>query len=306
MPSAPGRARLRRRRRAPCREALRNVRRRDRTTSRSTTYPGERVAITDASPSAPRSRDTYSCTMCRALTGAASPQTESISVSTDTASPTCRRRVPSSARSRRLGRSTRRPSTSASSRPSIRKVTCVTAQTRIPQPRSRLPSAPIERRWSVRGAASRHHDPMRTISIIVARTRCYGARCGGRAVPRRRGMRAPGSSPPPNTPVASGASAPARSSSTIHMTWAREPTRSRSRAPSEPRPLDVSPASPHFPSHPSSDASTAVGSRHNADSRRSMRDCGSASTTPSTPLARRHSRPLSLNASRSSCMRLTP
>ena len=42
------------------------------------------------------------------------------------------------------------------------------------------------------------------------------------------------------------------------MTWAREPTRSPWLATSEPRPLDVSPASPPFPSHPSSDASTAV------------------------------------------------
>ena len=96
--------------------------------SRSIVYPGARVAMTDASPSAPRSRDTYSCTMCRALAGACSPQTESISASTDTTSPTRRSRAPSSARSRRLDKSTRRPSTSASSGPRIRKVTCVSVQ----------------------------------------------------------------------------------------------------------------------------------------------------------------------------------
>ena len=50
-------------------------------------YPGARVTMTEASPSAPRSRDTYSWTMWRALAGARSPQTESMSVSTDTTSP---------------------------------------------------------------------------------------------------------------------------------------------------------------------------------------------------------------------------
>ena len=216
--------------------------------SRSTTYPGERVAITDASPSAPRSRDTYSCTMCRALTGAASPQTESISVSTDTASPMCRRRVPSSARSRRLGRSMCRPSTSASSRPSIRNVTCVTHK---PGSHSREPASSAQ--LSGDGAPVERLGPTVTADAFVLSHRRHGTRCG-RAGRRRRDTQRRRDSADRILPWRLRASAPARCSSTIRMTWAREPTRSRSRATSEPRPLDVSPASPLFPSQPSSDA----------------------------------------------------
>ena len=124
--------------------------------SRWTVYPGARVTITDASPSTPRSRDTYSCTMCRALAGACSPQTESTSASTDTTSPNRSSRTPSSARSRRLDKSTRRPSTSASSGPRIRKVTCVTVRTRIAQSQQGFQHA-MERRWSAGGAAPPHH-----------------------------------------------------------------------------------------------------------------------------------------------------
>ncbi len=86
-PSAPRRAR-RRPRSALCRRSSAKRAASKSQASRSTVYPGARVTITDASPSTPRSRDTYSCTMCRALAGACSPQTESTSASTDTTSPT--------------------------------------------------------------------------------------------------------------------------------------------------------------------------------------------------------------------------
>ena len=113
--------------------------------------------MTVASPSAARSRETYSCTMWRALTGARSSHTESISASIDTTSPTRRSRTASSARSPRLGSSTTRPSTSASSRPRIRKLTCVIARSRIPQPPPEAKQSSIECGWSAGGAASGHH-----------------------------------------------------------------------------------------------------------------------------------------------------
>jgi hypothetical protein len=118
--------------------------------------------------------------------------------------------------------------------------------------------------------------------------------------PPRLGLRRR-ATPPLNTPSQSHASAPGHCSSTTRTTWAREPTPSPWLATSEPRPLDVSPASQLFPSHPSCSTRAAAGSRHNTDSRRSMRELGSKSTTRSTPRARRHSGPPCLNASTDSC-----
>ena len=231
--------------------------------------------------------------MCRALTGAASPQTESISVSTDTASPMCRRRVPSSARSRRLGRSMGRPSTSASSRPSIRNVTCVT-QTRIPQPRAGF-QRPIERRWSTCGAARSHRDCRCVRFHSSSEWQSLRLRWW-----RRRDMHRPPPRQPP-TPAASGASAPARCSSIIRTTWARAPTRSRWPATSEPPPLNASSASALFPPRSNFDESAASGSRRSAGSRRAMRETGSASTTPSRPPSRRRRTPLSQAGSTDWC-----
>ena len=155
----------------------------------------------------------------------------------------------------------------------------------------------MERRWSGSGARSAdanlpdrgRHCPRR----VDARRNTGAGRAGARR-PR-----------PPSTPLRSRGSVPARCSSTVRMRWAPDPTRSRSQTTSEPRQLDVSPASPPFPSHPSSSAPAAVGSRHNVDSQRFLRRRGSGSTTPSRPLAHRHSWPLLRNASRSSWLHLT-
>ena len=107
------------------------------------------------------------------------------------------------------------------------------------------------------------------------------------------------------TPRPSRRSVPERCSSTMHTRWAHEPTRSRSQTTSEPRPPGASTASPPFPSHPNSRTPTAAGSIQNADSRRSTRQPGSASTTPSTPPTHQHNEPLSRNGSRSSSMHPT-
>ena len=147
--------------------------------------------------------------------------------------------------------------------------------------------APMERRWSGFAPSSGPCAHSQPSSPRPSPRPHWPPRLGA----RRR------ATPPLNTPSQSRASAPGHCSSITRTTWAREPTRSPWLATSEPRPLDVSPASRLFPSHPSSSTRAAVGSRHNADSRRSMRERGSASTTPSTPLARRHSGPLCLNAS---------
>ena len=76
----------------------------------------------------------------------------------------------------------------------------------------------MERRWS--GSAPHPADAR------IPRHRRHGPRrdCARPRTPRRARRRA---TPPPNTPSPSRASAPGRCSSTMRMTWAREPTRSR-------------------------------------------------------------------------------
>jgi len=132
----------------------------------------------------------------------------------------------------------------------------------------------------------------------------HSLQCRSQRPARRSERRA--APPPLSTPMQSRASAPGLSSSKGHMRWERDPTRSRSQRLSEPRQMHVSHASRLCPSHPSSRTRAAAGSPHNGDSLRCMRDCGFASTTPSTPPAHRHSWPCSPGASRSSYTRLTP
>ena len=101
--------------------------------------------------------------------------------------------------------------------------------------------AAMERRWSGSAPSSGPCAHSQSSS-----PRLFAATALGRHA-WARGARA---TPPLNTPSQSRASAPGRCSSITRMTWAREPTRSPWLATSEPRPLDVSPASPPFPSHP--------------------------------------------------------
>ena len=169
----------------------------------------------------------------------------------------------------------------------------------------RMTASPSAEGWqpsAARVSATQHRGTnlsRRAIPIIVgtALVAMSLAATPGHAFPPGGTFGAPGPPPLTTTPLQSLASALARSSSRVPMRWGRDPTRSRSQRPSEPRPLDVSPASQLSRSHPSSRTRVAAGSRHNAVSRRSMHACGSASTTPSTPLTRPRSGPLSVNAS---------